>query len=328
MKKYLLIIFLLFCPIAFAYEIGQVVIYGTTWGDGSGYAPSDIFLKDGNVGIGSVNPTSSLDVVGAIKATSTITASNISGSSSGTNTGDQTTVSGNAGTASALATNGGNCSGNEFALGVTAAGVGECAQPAFSNLSGSATDAQIPNDITITETDPQVGTLTNTKWCTTDGTDIDCTSNAPAGGEAFPVGSVFIATVSTNPATLLGYGTWASFGAGKVLIGLDSGDADFDTAEETGGTKTKTIAASNLPELAVTITDSGHTHLTQRYPTATGGSSGFTNDTSMSGTLADNTLPTKSGTTGITATANTAGANTALSIVQPYIVVYMWERTG
>lgn len=29
------------------------------------------------------------------------------------------------------------------------------------------------------ETDPQVGTLTNGKYCTTDGTDIDCTSDAP-----------------------------------------------------------------------------------------------------------------------------------------------------
>lgn len=58
----------------------------------------------------------------------------------------------------------------------------------------------------------------------------------------------------------------------------------------------------------VSVTDPGHTHLTQRYPTATGASSGFTSDTSMSGTLADNTLPTKSNTTGITAsTANPGG---------------------
>jgi len=54
------------------------------------------------------------------------------------------------------------------------------------------------------------------------------------------------------------------------------------------------------------VTDPGHTHLTQRYPTATGSNSGFTIDTSMSGTLADNTLPTKSNTTGIT-TNNPAG---------------------
>ncbi|HUR52946.1 MAG TPA: hypothetical protein VMZ71_02360 [Gemmataceae bacterium] len=58
--------------------------------------------------------------------------------------------------------------------------------------------------------------------------------------EAWPVGSVFLAVVPTNPAALLGYGTWAAFGAGKMLVGLDAADPDFDTAEETGGVKTAT----------------------------------------------------------------------------------------
>lgn len=64
------------------------------------------------------------------------------------------------------------------------------------------------------------------------------------GADAFPVGSVFISVVSTNPATLLGYGTWSAFGAGRVLVGLDSGDADFDSVEETGGAKTVTSTGS------------------------------------------------------------------------------------
>lgn len=174
---------------------------------------------NGNVGIGSVNPIAKLDVDGAIRTTSTITASNISGTTSGTNTGDQTTITGNAGTATALAANGGNCSGNEFAVGVNASGVGECVQPAFSNLTGSATDAQIPDNITITETDPQVGTLTNTKWCTTDGTDIDCTSDAPSGSGAPTTVDYLVGTadaglsaeivVGTSPGGELG-NTWAS----------------------------------------------------------------------------------------------------------------------
>lgn len=103
----------------------------------------------------------------------------------------------------------------------------------------------------------------------------------PGGaGEAFPVGSVFIAVVSTNPATLLGYGTWSSFGAGRVMVGLDSGDTDFDTVEETGGSKAvassaQTIGGSTAAEAAhthsvtsnVTVADhASHTHTYTEVP--------------------------------------------------------------
>lgn len=163
----------------------------------------------------------------------------------------------------------------------------------------------------------------------------------PAGGsEAWPVGSVFVSVVSTNPNTLLGYGTWSAFGAGRTLVGLDSGQTEFDTVEETGGAKTHTLTSAEMPSHTHTqdahnhgVTDAGHTHLTQRYPTATGGSSGFTIDTSMSGTLADNTLPTKIATTGVTvdnatATNQNTGGDGAHNNLQPYIVVYFWKRTA
>ena len=39
----------------------------------------------------------------------------------------------------------------------------------------------------------------------------------------YPVGSIYTnASNSTNPATLLGFGTWSAFAAGRVLIGLDA----------------------------------------------------------------------------------------------------------
>jgi len=191
---------------------------------------------------------------------------------------------------------------------------------------------------------------------------------SPVGGEAFPVGSVFIGVVSTNPATLLGYGTWSAFGAGRVLIGLDSGDTDFDTVEETGGAKTKTIAQANLPNISTGAgtahghtqdahthiqdshnhTQDSHVHTQRRNNTATGANTGWTTafDTSSSSPVAD--VNTGTGSTTATNQAATAtnqnatatnqnesahthslgGSGTALNVMNPYIVVYMWKRTA
>lgn len=127
-----------------------------------------------------------------------------------------------------------------------------------------------------------------------------------AGGEAFPVGSVFISVVSTNPATLLGYGTWSAFGAGRVLVGLDSGDTDFDVVEETGGAKTHTLTSTEMP---------AHVHGELAPTSASGGSLRFGVDTNASGSVAAGLN---------TASAGSGGAH---NNVQPYIVVYMWKRT-
>ena len=80
------------------------------------------------------------------------------------------------------------------------------------------------------------------------------TWQAPSAGQAFPIGSVFLSVVATNPNTLLGYGTWAAFGAGRMLVGLDAADSDFDTEEETGGTKDATHGHT-----AGTLAPSAHT---------------------------------------------------------------------
>lgn len=139
----------------------------------------------------------------------------------------------------------------------------------------------------------------------------------------YPVGSIYCnATSSTNPGTLLGFGTWTAFGAGRVMVGLDAGNAAFDTAEETGGSADAIVVSHTH-----TVTDPGHTH-----PPASGASN-FWNDAPSytgQGTTAPPYLgqnsATGSATTGIS--IDSAGSSGTNANLQPYIVVYMWKRTA
>lgn len=141
----------------------------------------------------------------------------------------------------------------------------------------------------------------------------------------YPVGCIYFSTNSTNPATSLGFGTWSAFGAGRVPVGFDSGQTEFDTDEETGGSKevTLTAAQSGVPAHTHGITDPGHAHTYFRNLTGASGTARFTGTTS-----ADNTVTTTE-TTGITINNNsTADASQAHTNLQPYITVRMWKRTA
>jgi LysM repeat protein len=157
-------------------------------------------------------------------------------------------------------------------------------------------------------------------------------SAAVAGGitllDVYPVGSIYISIVSTDPGTLFG-GTWAAFGAGKVLVGLDSGDVNFDVVEETGGAKTvQSSAQSFAGDASTSIVD--HTHDTVVKVGTTDGTYGVFDSSSTSpGT--DKTITTGNPKSGGVASYTPTGTNTpgaATSVVQPYIVVYMWKRTA
>lgn len=142
--------------------------------------------------------------------------------------------------------------------------------------------------------------------CTTAGTPGTWSAMASLGlGEPWPIGSVFLSVVATNPATLLGYGTWAQIAAGKMLVGLDGTDTDFDTVEETGGAKTHTHA--------------GHSAHVVTQPTA------HTVTATIRGAGAGDVVTTgdHSGTA-----VDAHSAHDTPSSMNPYFVVYIWKRTA
>lgn len=147
--------------------------------------------------------------------------------------------------------------------------------------------------------------------------------------DAWPIGSVFISVVSTDPADLLGYGTWSAIASGKVLVALDAEDSDFDTVEDTGGDKTKQASAQTFAGTPSTDIVN-HTHDTVVKVGTTDGNYGVFDSSSTSpGT--DKTITTGNPKSGGVASYTPAGTNTpgaATSIVQPYFVVYMWKRTA
>ena len=173
------------------------------------------------------------------------------------------------------------------------------------------------------------------------------------GGEEFKVGDIFISTLAENPAIRKGYGSWVSFGAGRVLVGLDSGDTDFDTPEEVGGSKTNTPSAHAGAAVGnhVFTQPSGHSNHVFTQPSQHGAevtgqaSAGATQRGTTASTLtllahthatpalthAGGAVDAHSAHAGGAVDAHAVtqpSAHAALPIVQPYIVVYMWKRTA
>lgn len=125
-------------------------------------------------------------------------------------------------------------------------------------------------------------------------------ATAPEWNSIFPVGSIYMAVVSTNPSSFFG-GTWTAFGAGRTVVGIDAGQTEFDTVEETGGAKTHTLTTTEIPS---------HTH-----------SVGFESIANAGGSSGSRAWAGSS-------TSGAAGGGGAHNNLQPYIVVYMWKRTA
>jgi len=178
----------------------------------------------------------------------------------------------------------------------------------------------------------------------------------------YPVGSIYVSTLSTNPGTLLGRGTWTAFAQGQVLVGHQSGDATFGTPGDSVGAKT-VAAAGSISGVAISDHDS-HTHTYTQVPnhvhantavlTVQGGTtannagthvmtSTATGGSARAVTAGDSIAATNVNPTGGVASGTTAGPGSTLShsvssngtftgsatsVVQPSLVVYMWTRTA
>lgn len=142
------------------------------------------------------------------------------------------------------------------------------------------------------------------------GGEVSSSSNIKASGTLYqkgktlldtfyPVGSIFITTVSTNPSSYMG-GTWVRFGNGQTLVGVNESDGDFNTPNKTGGSKTNSnflLQGKNFGGLSGGSTGGEYRGRVWVSPTD----------------LVNNDV---------------VAQPFPQSVVQPYITVYMWERTA
>ena len=160
----------------------------------------------------------------------------------------------------------------------------------------------------------------------------------------YPVGSVYInATVSTNPSTLLGFGTWVTVGDGKVIVNQDTGDTSFDVLGETGGSKDAIVvththtftgnATGSSGSHTHGITDPGHRHSYISAEGAAGTNMGgpiFRNDGAQTGYATTGITINADGshTHTVSGTIESTGSSATNANLPPYIVVKMWKRTA
>lgn len=161
--------------------------------------------------------------------------------------------------------------------------------------------------------------------------------------EENPVGHIRMETENINPATYLGFGTWVLWGAGKVPVGVNTSDSDFNSVEKTGGSKNHTHTNPSTGSYSgttgshtLTINEiPSHTHKMKVRPASSPGD--YYGDPSMTNAKAGNitnggdTTSTGGGkghTHSIPSHTHTVGNTGSSSNVQPYITCYMWKRVS
>lgn len=127
----------------------------------------------------------------------------------------------------------------------------------------------------------------------------------------FPVGSVYITVVNTNPSTWFG-GTWSLLCPGRTLVCVDTSDSDFNTVKKTGGEKTHKLTIEEMPT---------HRHSLEYNEVSSIGATSYCHATGGYGKqYSDYNL-------GFYNIGQTGGSQ-AHNNLQPYMTVYIWQRTA
>ena len=154
----------------------------------------------------------------------------------------------------------------------------------------------------------------------------------------YPVGSIYMSVNSTNPSTYFG-GTWVAWGSGRVPVGINTSDSNFNTVEKTGGAATVALTTAQMPAhthakgTLATASAGAHTHNLQNQKAAwgvDGGGNRVMVDATSGYTAVTNKATTSAGAHTHTVSGSTAstGSGSAHDNLQPYIVCYMWKRTA
>lgn len=173
--------------------------------------------------------------------------------------------------------------------------------------------------------------------------------------DAYPVGSIYMSVVETNPAELFG-GTWEAIAPGRVLIG--AGVSDFNITYipgNKGGSKSRTLTSSNIPKHTHTVeiknTAATHKHRNGVYDEAAAGNGPLSSNygaIKMYPTSTQHVMAADGSTFGTNTQLYMGYTNEAsaththdvtvgyygakepaeISVMQPYLVVYMWKRTA
>ena len=263
-----------------------------------------------------------------------------------------------------------------YVAGQVAGTIGTTTNLVSGSTKLSVAAASAPNPIAVGDNDPRL---------------VAATLATTVGNLLFPIGSLYTATVSTNPNTLLGFGTWSAYGAGRVLIGAGTGtkvatfasrssnvitvtgltnaaNNEFQTGQAvvysapsgamTGLTSTNTYYiirtgnltfslasslanAQNGTAISLSSDGTGTQTFTLTLTARTAGDTGGEENHAMSATelLAHTHTAGNYVTTGALESNNgypnsaagptgSTGGNAAMNVMNPFITVYIWNRTA